>query len=319
MVNDMTYKMSSPGPDVRFIRLGKSGAWAKRAIAAGEIPFGYRETSHELALAGDRTALVAHFCVRGQRSGDALQSANEVLMFYEAAPERIWVTAHAGRLWWAKADAEITWTGDASGGYGARLRRAQGGWRSTDINGRELRIDEMSSALTKMRRYRRTICAAPAELLNVIMAASDPLVDEVVAAKQRLEEGVGTLIAKLDEGDFELFVALALERAGWQRTSAIGGAQEEVDIVLEQPLTRERAGVQVKSSSTGVRLRDCAARLNARGYDRVILACHTLHGSPPTLEAGALMLGRPELATLACEGGLTDWLIEKARGVRRAP
>lgn len=311
----MTYKISSAPPDIRFIRLGKAGAWAKRAIAAGEIPFGYRETSHELAASGDRDALVAHFRALGQRQGDAQQSANEVLAFYERAPERIWVTCHAGRLWWAKADRDVVWTGDVSGAYGARLRRAQGGWRSTDLAGRPLLLDALSSALTKVRRYRRTTCPAPQELMDVIKAAPDPLLEEVQAAQARLEEGVGQLIAKLDENDFELFVALALERAGWRRISAIGGAQEEVDVVLEQPLTGERAGVQVKSSATATRLRACAAQLKARGYERVILACHTLLGPPPELEAGVLLLLQPALAKLACEGGLAAWLMGKTRGL----
>lgn len=315
MVNDMTYKMS-PGSDVRFIRLGKSGAWAKRAIAAGEIPFGYRETSHELALAGDRAALVADFCARGQKPGDALQSANEVLIFYEAAPERTWVTAHAGRLWWAKADAEVTWTGEVSGGYGARLRRAHGGWRSTDINGRELRIDEMSSALTKMRRYRRTICPAPSELLDLINSRVDDRADKVAVAQAALEKSVRHLLGRLDEYDFELLVSLLLERSGWRAVSSVGGAQEDIDLAVIQPLTGERAGVQVKSSASGARLRACAEHILERGYDRAIVACHSPTSTVSDLPSGTILLQCPELSRLTCETGLAAWLVEKTRGMR---
>lgn len=55
-------------------------------------------------------------------------------------------------------------------------------------------------------------------------------------------------------------IRICFARGGWQRQSAVGGDQADVDIVLTQPTTNEVAWVQVKSRSSQAELDECLRR-----------------------------------------------------------
>ncbi len=48
-------------------------------------------------------------------------------------------------LWWAFADPEVVWLGTDDKARGARMRKTLDGWRKTDITGKPLRSDGLST------------------------------------------------------------------------------------------------------------------------------------------------------------------------------
>jgi len=74
----------------------------------------------------------------------------------------------------------VTWIGGDGINAGERIRKTIGGWRNTDINGELLRVNTLSTRLTKVAGYRRTICKIEAQdyLLRRINGEVEPLVAE---------------------------------------------------------------------------------------------------------------------------------------------
>lgn len=98
----------------------------------------------------------------------------------------------------------------------------------------------------------------------------------------------------------------------------LGETEKDIDLLVEQIATHERAFVQVKSAATPAVLEDYVERFRAySGADRMVFACHS--PSP------ALAKLRPEaadhvdlwfaetLAQKAISSGLFDWLIARVR------
>lgn len=69
------------------------------------------------------------------------------------------------------------------------------------------------------------------------------------------------LIAGLHDSGFELLADLIFANGGWRRVSFFWETMKDVDLVLGQPVTGERAFVQVKSRASGRTLADYEARI----------------------------------------------------------
>ena len=148
---------SEAGPPVRYIKLGPGGAWVDRSLDQGEIHLGHHQVPHDLALAGDRAAIVKHLIGLGRNLGKASASAREILDFYQLGPDAVWITFARGFLWWARSEAEVLWNDDLDSG-GRRFRRTIGGWSNADHQGHLLHQEELGSALTKVASFRQTLC-----------------------------------------------------------------------------------------------------------------------------------------------------------------
>ncbi len=154
-------------------------------------------------------------------------------------------------------------------------------------------------------------------LLRRINAEEEPLVGRAVAARSALIEATTDLIRALHWADFELLVALLFERGGWRRLSGVGGSMKDIDLLIEQPLTGERASVQAKSAADQRTFDANIAAFEASGAaSRFFFVCHSPRGSL-SLPAGSgdrvHLWTLDKLAETAVDHGLTDWLIEKAR------
>ncbi|MGX9430516.1 MULTISPECIES: restriction endonuclease [Bradyrhizobium] len=122
------------------------------------------------------------------------------------------------------------------------------------------------------------------------------------------------MVRQLNWRDFETLVDLIFLRGGWQRISALGGDQADVDVVLSEPITGETAWVQVKSHSTQAELNDYLGRFERDGScDRFFFVYHTAT-STLTLPADhpKLHLWPAErIASAATRAGLFDWLVDR--------
>jgi hypothetical protein len=174
----------------------------------------------------------------------------------------------------------------------------------------------LSTKLTKVASYRRTLCAVEAEgyLLRRINGVIEPLVAKSNQARDTLLDVLTEAIKALHWPDFETLVDVMFARSGWHRASALGGTQKLFDMVLEQPTTGERGAVQVKSAAGQKQLDDFISGADETGsFDRLFFACHSPKGSlaAPVDRRDVHVWVDRELARTSFRLGLADWIIEK--------
>jgi len=300
---------------VRYIKLGRGGRWENVALERGELHFGYKNATHELALAGDVAAIKQHLVSIGRDPQAATRDAREVMDFYELGTECLWITFAQDHLWWTFAEPEVTWVGGEGLTEGERTRKTIGGWRNTDINGVPLRTNSLSTRLTKVANYRRTICSVEAQeyLLRRLNGIQEPFVQKSTLARDSLLSAITEGLDLLHWADFETLVDVIFSRSGWHRASAIGGTQKLVDMELEQPTTSERGAVQVKSSANQKVLDEYIALIDeANRFDRFFV-CHSPKEElvAPTGRSDVHVWTGRELAATILRMGLQDWLFER--------
>jgi hypothetical protein len=198
----------------------------------------------------------------------------------------------------------------------ARTRKTIGGWRNTNIAGEPLRTDDLSSRLTQVMGYQRTICQVHAAdyALRQINGVIDPAVSRARETKKAMTTQAAEMIAGLHWADFETLVDLIFARSGWQRVSRVGENQKDVDLIIEQPATGDTAFVQVKSKARQAVLDDYIDRFRSSGiFDRMFFVCHTPEGQLSADDAASVHIWTGErLADAAVKAGLFDWLIEQS-------
>ncbi|WP_165938369.1 restriction endonuclease [Parafrankia sp. BMG5.11] len=273
---------------------------------------------YELAAAGDWDAVKQAYRGQGVSPATATGFTREIREFYTLGPNCLWITFARDHLWWAFSEPSVTVVTGEAGTEPRAIRPVLGRWRKDDIRGLPLRNHDLSSRLTQLAAYRGTICNVSATdyLVRRINGQEEPIVAAARIARDGLSKAVEALIRHLHWADFELFVDLLFARAGWRRVSALGGRMKDLDLVIEQPLTGERASVQVKSTADQRVLDACVSTFaNSASANHFFFVCHS---SPGPLVAPALANGTvhiwnvEELAVQAVDQGLTGWLMEKA-------
>ncbi len=248
----------------------------------------------------------------------ATRYLRELRDFHTLGPDCMWITFARGHLWWGFAEPDVFRTSGTSPSEGAIYRKVIGGWRNTDVEDRPLTVEGLSSKLTQLAGYRSTMCnVAEADyLLRRINAEEEPVVAAARAARQALVDASAGLIRQLHWADFETFVDLIFSRAGWRRVSRLGGRMKDIDLMLEQPLTGERASVQVKSAADQSVLNACVAVFEASASaSRFFFVCHSPRSAltaPADSDRRVYLWAMEQLASAAVDQGLVDWLIERA-------
>jgi hypothetical protein len=306
---------------LHYIKLGAGGRWETSALERDRLEWGLPSDPHEPALAEDWYAVSRAYIENGAGKATATGYTNEARAFYTGDSEAVWITFARGRMWWAMAGPEVHWSGGDGGQEATRYRAVPGGWRDCDITGTPLDLERLSTRLTRLAGYRRTICNLSPDqqqlALRYINAAQDPEQVAVANARAELRRSLTVLIQRLSWSDFEELVDLALARTGWIRISDLGGMTKDVDLIVEQPLTGDRMAVQVKSSADQRTVDDYARRLGEHSLvERRLLICHSPIGrieAPPANGDRRLELMLDEAVTdLSIRAGLTDWIINRA-------
>ena len=303
---------------VRYIKLGPGGRWMERCIAEGVIELGHGAIPHEIAGSRDWAAAEAIWTAEGRTPGKVTDFCRELRDFYTLGPDTLWITFGDGQLWWTFADREVEALAGGGEEKGYRQRRSLGGWRSSDVTGAPLLIDQLSTRLTQVAAYRQTLCNVEARdyLVRRINAIQEPAVAGALRAQEAMTDAALGLIRALHWADFELMVDLIFAASGWRRVSAVGGAaQADTDLILEQSATGERAFVQIKSKAGPKTLQDYLERFAASGMDRMFFVCHTPSGvfAPHEQTKPVHLWTGDEIARQAVGAGLLSWLIDKAR------
>ena len=295
---------------VRYIKLGEAGAWEKECLSKGIVRFGFGSQDpdkFELSNRGQWSGLTAAFLAEGRSKSVATRFANECRLFFEDEGQTLWITFVEQRLCWGlmRPGRPVSHP-DGDGVY----RSLEGGWRSTDANGELLTIDRLSGALTRLTSYRGTSCKVDkaAYVVNRINGLKTPQVEAGIAALNQLRTSVADMMRLLTPQDFELLVELVFASSGWRRLGVVGKTQKTIDIDVELPSTRERAFIQVKSSTSSRDLSTYIERVEDP-YDKMFFVFHT--GSAATEDPRVRVIGPDDLATLVVDAGLSDWLIRK--------
>jgi hypothetical protein len=299
---------------VRYIKLGAGGRWAKHCLDHEEIQFGEVNEPHELCLAGDWEGARKYMIeVLGKAPGPASDAVREMRDFYDLPADTLWITFFGGSLWWTDGSGAVENLRGTPGDHGA-VRRKVSKWRCDTILGRPLWTKSLSTRLTKVSAYQRTICKVD-EVDYLLRRIND--LDEPSAYRGRLALGeliaaAEEMIPRLHEREFELLADLMLAQMGWSRTSMLGGSMADVDLIVAQPATGERAFVQVKSRATQAVLEDYIGRFRETDYNRMFFICHSPIGqlvAPP--DERIHIWANAELAAKVNSAGLFEWLIEK--------
>lgn len=300
--------------EIRYIKLGRGGRWENRSLAHGEMHFGYSMVPHAMCLAGDWDAVARRLVQHGRSPGKAKDGVREIRDFYTLGADCLWITFADGHLLWTFAEPAVVWLGTGDEGAGARMRKTVGGWRRADIAGTPLGVDGLSTRLTQLAAYRQTICRVKpsAYLLRRINAIEEPVITRARKARSTMIAVAAEMIGALHWSDFETLVDLIFARTGWQRVSRVGETLADVDLILEQPTTGEKAFVQVKSKAGQGVLDDYIGRFRRRGaYDRLFFVCHSPTGALRADHARHHVWAGERLAEAAVRAGLFDWLIER--------
>ena len=310
----MTQTLPIAPTTVRYIKLGAGGSFARSSLDNGELQLGYHEVPHDLCAAGDWDSVLRHFTGIRRTAGKAKDSMREVQDFYVLGSDCLWITFADGLLWWGFAEPEVTWLGTDHNQSASRVRRMIGGWRSTNILGLSLRMNDLTTRLTQVANYRGTICAVRAAdyLLRKINAEEEPIVAAATSARTAMLASAMDMIAALHWADFEIMVDLIFARGGWQRVSVLGKTMADVDLILEQPTLGETASVQVKSRASQSVLDEHMGYFDASGHDRTFFVCHSPVGTLSAGDAVGVHLWTGErLADMAVKSGLYEWLMDR--------
>jgi hypothetical protein len=298
---------------IRYVKFGPAGAWVNSSIEEGRLYFGTEADPHDQAARGDWEAVRVASLGLGMKPAAATANTTEMEAFYSLGSDGLWISFARGHLWWGFADEKVLRLPERLPDGRCHYRQIIGGWRRVNRLGEPLRIDKLSSSLTQLAGYRRTICKVADEgyLLRVINAEPDPLIAIAQDLQEALVDALTPLISRLHWSDFELFVDLLLNRLGWRRVSQLGGLQADIDILAELPATGERWAVQVKSRIDRATMLDCQERLQALGADRLLIVSHSPSSAAEV--AGVDLWDGRHLASQACAQGLTGWLIDHCR------
>lgn len=301
---------------VRYIKLGRGDAWAKRCFAMGRIEFGSGTAKelHELASIGNWNAVERQYVSRfGRTPSKATDFARQDRDFYTLGSDCLWITFADGYLWWAFATPEVDWLGGDGQSHGSAVRSTIGSWSNCDINGVALVQSKLSSRLTMVAAYRQTLCQVKSarHVVDRINAEAPPVVARAVAAQAELVSIAEELVEGLHWRDFELLVDLVFARTGWQRTSELGGSQKSIDLIIEQLATGERAFVQVKSTADAEVLRGYISQFEANSsFQRMFFVCHS-QLSVAVANDRVHVIDRAGIAKLAISAGLIEWLMQQ--------
>lgn len=222
----------------KYIKLGRQGKWEDLCFKDGTLRLGYYEIPKNFDDALDKKVASQIYKDLGKAEIAASSHARQVMDFYTAGPETLWITFSGGRMWWCQAAQKVEFLGNDRIEYpdGSRLKRAIRGWSCETKSGKPLLINELSGKLTRSASYRQTICDIKKEafeyLLDKLQDRDLPAVKETKETKSRMLKAIEKLILLLTPQDFELFVDLLFTSSGWRRISGLGGVQKTIDIEL---------------------------------------------------------------------------------------
>jgi len=292
------------------IKLGRGGGWEQSAISESKLRIGWGGQDIQDINCGNWGKIREQLrqAVKGKK-GVATRSLNALRLICESTSNDLWITFFQGTMWWCKLGSNEIFQDDVS-----KYREVDGEWSNRDISSITLDINSIPGVLSKIQRYQGTVCRVRAleTLKRLVNAESSPEYNEIAKCRTALIKSVENGIRKLHWKDFETFVDLVFRESGWRRLSMVGGTMKFTDLELEDPITRDKYQVQIKSQATWVNFERYAKDFNRQLHRKLYFVVHT-----PDKKLAALQ-ERPrdvelilpgQLSEMVVRLGLVDWLM----------
>ncbi len=297
-----------------FVKLGSKGGYEKDSLSSpGNIHVGWTEIPHEICESKDWEEVKRIEFGIFKNHSTASNRTKQLRNFYETSDETLWITFYNDHLYWCFANPLVTPLKD-----GSRVRSTLLGWNYTDTKGNPLDVSRLSGSLLAIQGFRSTICQVKEfeYLLRKINCETSPLEQQAISARENLIQSLVKIIQDLNWKEFELLTDLIFRQAGWQRLGVLGETTKDIDLDLLSPIDNERYKVQVKSEAG---INDLQAFTNLasanRGFARYYFVVHKpASGLAKGMENLMVKIWLPEeIARLAVNYGLVDWLIRKTK------
>jgi len=301
-----------------YIKLGEGGKWAESSIQESKARIEWVGwTLEEINQAPNpeaADALKKKHRSEYKNKGTATKDLNALVTFVSSTSDDIWVTFHAGRLWWCRLGEGQVLEDETS-----RYRLVSGKWHDRDIHGHILLANQIPGSIAKVQGFRATICriAEVDDLRRLINDVPSDAFQAISRIKEELISEVEKGLTRLHWKDFEILVDLLFRGAGWKRVSLLGGTMKYVDLELVEPVTGDMYQVQVKGSATRKDFEECARNFAHGVFRKLYFVVHTprdglaTHQAETNTDIELVLPGR--LARMVVESGLTDWLLTKIR------
>jgi hypothetical protein len=307
--------------DVCYIKLGRGNLWWPLALRTNTIRLGFRQFDFRLCSSGEWVEAKAAYALEKPDldAGKVTSATNQARKFFGRPDTTLWFTLADGDVWWCFAEPTVTdiFDGDVEkeSKIGARTRAVIDQWRNTDVNGKRLRQDTITTKITKVISFQETICEphGRTDLLRIIRCQPSQDHGRAVETLEQLKLRVGNILDQLQFDEFELLVELIFSSSGWRRISSLGGNQKFFDLALELPTTGERCVVQVKSQTTRPIFNEHVEQFKSyTGYSRMFFAYHTpIEAFANSNPQRVTIWTRYEIAQQVIRAGLVEWVLER--------
>ena len=225
----------------------------------------------------------------------------------------MWITAYGQKMWWCFTTPEIILLED-----GSKVKQVLDRWHDEDINGKKLNLNQLAGSLRATFAFRGTICPVNKDFAYVVGKVNGRLPPEAEMAEKARQALIDSLVPLLDHltwQDFEDLIDLIFRESGFKRIGPVGRMQKTLDLDLFHPLTNEKVAVQVKSRASIDDFRKYRDRYNTElgDYSRFFFVVH--QPAKRLMETkgdeNVVLLGPVQIAGLAVDNGLSEWLIDK--------
>jgi hypothetical protein len=302
--------------DICYIKLGEGGRWEGECFNDGIIRLGFSTGEAKvLSYASKRQwdKLKEYWSEKKSASQTVTSYVNQTKSFFEDDGSVLWITFSKNAMWYGFSNGEQPKAHpDGEGSF----KNMSIPWRNTDVHDKSLAMDFLGGNLTRTASYQGTICGLSADSARyAIDRINGKLPNEVERAKgarDSLVECMEELLKLLTWKDFEALIELIFAQSGWKRISATGGVQKTIDFSLWQPLTGERAFVQVKSETNANELESYISNSQSKNFGKMFYVYHTgKHKVSSRKNRNITIWDGREVAVQVVRNGLIDWLIEK--------
>jgi hypothetical protein len=162
----------------------------------------FRQFDFELCAKGDWEAAKDGYAHAQPKldAGKLTSATNQVRKVFERPETTLWFTLADGDVWWCFAEPTVVdiFDGDIESERktGARLRKVIDQWRSTDVNGKRLRQDSITTKITKVASFQETICEphGRADLLRIIRCQPSKEHGQATDTVEQLRRHIGDLL-----------------------------------------------------------------------------------------------------------------------------
>lgn len=294
-----------------YIKLGRRGDWEADSLKNHQLRFGWRGQS--VADINDKRWGQIAEQLRDEQPGKpqvATTDLNRLQDICESTVEDVWVTFHAGKLWWARLkDGPVQQDGDV------KYREVDGAWSDRRLNGQLLVVNDLPGKLAQLQGFRGTVCRVLEQdlLQRILEGRQSDLACQLSKLTSELVLQLESAIKALHWKDFETLVDLVFRHGGWQRVSIAGQQVKGYDLMLREPITGDQVLVQVKSQAGSAELKQTIDEYSGKDFKKIFFVVHSPAADllAAKLPADVDLMGPERLAKLAMDAGLVSWLKDK--------